>query len=173
MMKFWLGFLLSFSCGCWMHSQDVVSTQIIKMGGAIIIENYDSDPIADKVKAERKSLFVIRKKQTKQHKNIQKRNTKLGSVDSRKNHSEKSKTQIKTYKSSDDDWLFSTSLVKKISAVFSSNTNPDLKNNFNNYIFLKRLFKEHFIRKNTYFYLFFKHSEIWYQFFNRPPPSVI
>lgn len=155
-----------------MHSQDVVSTQIIKMGGAIIIENYNSDPIADKVKAERKSLFVIRKKQTKQHKNIQKRNTKLGSVDSRKNHSEKSKTQIKTYKSSDDDWLFSTSLVKKISAVFSSNTNPDL-NNSNNYIFLKRLFKEHFIRKNTYFYLFFKDSGKWYQFFNKPPPFIV
>ena len=171
-MKFWLGFLLSFSCGCWMHSQDVVNTQIIKIGGAIIIQNHESDPIADKVKTERKSLFVIRKKQTKQHKNIQKRDTKLISVDSRKNRSEK-KTQIKTYKSSDDDWLFSTSLVKKISAVFSSNTNPDLKKNFNNYVFLIRLFKEHCIRKNTYFSLFFKHSEIWCQFFNRPPPSVI
>lgn len=172
MMKFWLGFLLSFSCGCWMHSQDVVNTQIIKIGGAIIIQNHESDPIADKVKTERKSLFVIRKKQTKQHKNIQKRDTKLISVDSRKNRSEK-KTQIKTYKSSDDDWLFSTSLVKKISAVFSSNTNPDLKKNFNNYVFLIRLFKEHFIRKNTYFYLFFKHSEIWHQFFNKPPPFII
>lgn len=172
MMKFWLGFLLSFSCGCWMHSQDVVNTQIIKIGGAIIIQNHESDTIADKVKTERKSLFVIRKKQTKQHKNIQKRNTKLISVDSRKNRSEK-KTQIKTYKSSDDDWLFSTSLVKKISAVFSSNTNPDIKNNFNNYIFLIRLFKEHFIRKNTYFYLFFKDSGKWYQFFNKPPPFIV
>ncbi|WP_375182174.1 hypothetical protein [Chryseobacterium sp.] len=171
MMKFWLGFVLFFFCGCWMHSQDLGNSSIIKIDGAIIIQNDESDPIADKVKTERKSLSVTRKKQTKQHKNIQKRNTKLGSVDSRKNRSEK-KTQIKTYKSSDDDWLFSTSLVKKISAVFSSNTNPDLKKNFNNYIFLKRLFKENFIKKNTYFYLFFKDSGSWFEFFNKPPPAI-
>lgn len=171
MMKFWLGFVLFFFCGCWMHSQDLGNSSIIKIDGAIIIQN-DESPIADKVKTERKSLSVIRKKQTKKYKNIQKTDTKLGSVDSRKNRSEK-KTQIKTYKSSDDDWLFSTSLVKKISAVFSSNTNPDLKNNFNNYVFLIRLFKEHFIRKNTYFYLFFKDSGKWYQFFNKPPPFIV
>lgn len=173
MMKFWLGFLLFFSCGCWMHSQDVVNTQIIKMGGAIIIENYDSDPIADKVKAERKSLFVIRKKQIKQHKNIQKRNTKLGSVDSRKNHSEKSKTQITIYKDSDGDSIFSNASGRNVSAVFYPNSHPDLKKDLNNKVksfFV--LFQEHFIKKDTYYYLFFQDNGKLYQFFNKPPPAI-
>jgi hypothetical protein len=169
-MKFWLGFLLSFSCGGWLQSQDVSNSSIIKIKGVIIIQNYDSDPIADKLKTERKSHSVIRKKQTKQHKNIQKRNTKLGSVDSRKNHSEKLKTQIKIYKNSDNGWFFSTSLVKNISAVFSYNTNTDLKKSFYDYAFLMNLFKEQFIKKNTYFYLFFNDSGRWYQFFNKSPP---
>lgn len=144
------------------------------MGGIVIIQNQESSSSVTKSKTEKDSGSLIRKTQRKQNKNILKNHTKLNAIDSRKNYSEKPKTQMKIYRNSEGDSVFSTSSGKNISAVFSSTSNFDLKKDFNGYNNqLITLFKEHLIKKNTYFYLFSRDTGESYQFFNKPPPFSI
>ena len=173
MMKLCLVFFLFISCGCLMHSQEFSSSTIIKLGEVVIIQNQESSSGIIENNTEKKSGTLIRKTQKKQNKNILKNHTKLNVKDSRKNYSEKPKTQTIIYKNSEGDSVFSTSSGKNISAVFSSTSNFDLKKDFNGYNnHLITFFKEHLIKKNTYFYLFSRDTGELYQFFNKPPPTA-
>ncbi|MCY1660430.1 hypothetical protein OVA09_05995 [Chryseobacterium sp. SL1] len=138
-----------------------------------IIQSHDSYPDHSKDKTN-SSAIVTRSTQNKKNKNFLKNHTKLNLIDSRKNYSEKPKTQTKIYRNSEGDSVFSTSSGKNISAVFSSTPNSDLKKDFTAYHNqLITLFKEHLIKKNTYFYLFSRDTGESYQFFNKPPPFSI
>lgn len=172
MVKFCLGFLLLFSCVRLVHSQDFGSSSIVKIEGVEVIQNYKSSSDISISKSDKSSDKIIKK--ILKNKNVQKNHIKLGSIDSRKHHSEKAKTQITLYKNSENESVFSTSSGKNISAVFCSTPNFDLKKDFNGYNNqLITLFEEHLIKKNTYFYLFSRDTGESYQFFNKPPPFSI
>ena len=76
------------------------------MGGIVIIQNQESSSSVTKSKTEKDSGSLIRKTQRKQNKNILKNHTKLNAIDSRKNYSEKPKTQMKIYRNSEGDSVF-------------------------------------------------------------------
>lgn len=170
-MKFRLGFLLFLSCGCLLHPQEKSNDSIVKTGSVEIIQSHDSYPDHSKDKTN-SSAIVTRSTQNKKNKNFLKNHIKLNSIDSGKYHSEKAKTQI-IYKNSDGDSIFSNASGRNVSAVFYPNSHPDLKKDLNNKVksfFV--LFQEHFIKKDTYYYLFSQDNGKLYQFFNKPPPAI-
>lgn len=172
-MKFWLVILLVLSCGCFLHSQEFGGVSIVKIGDVEVIQSYESYSNTNKIESVKSSKIALSKIQKNQIKKSLKINNKNALLDSGKDNLEKPKTQKFIYKKLNNSSVFSTCSGKNITAVFSTTPNSNLKKDFNSYHnLLVTLFKEHLIKKNTYYYLFSQDTGKLYQYFNKPPPSL-
>lgn len=154
-----------FICGCLIHSQEK-AVSIITTGDAKVI-----DYSVDSVKVHTKIDVSKSKKKNKDKIKFKEKNKSIVKY-SRKNQSENSKTQ-KIYKTSENDLVFFALISKNVSAVFSPSHPSGSKKNLPKYTkdFII-LFQEYLIKRNTYYYLFFKDTGKLYQFFNKPPPYI-